>query len=769
MLQKYLTILFCFLVSSILYAQNNLAIGQWEQYLPFNQSNAVTGGNDAVYYSTGTAIAVYHREDKSIEYWSKINRLSDVGISSLLYLSSKDVLIVGYDNGNLDLVFENQTVNMVDVLLNLTIQKNKSIQSIFATEDDRVFLSTAFGIIELSIDQQSFLSTIFTDSPVHQLTEFDGMLYAALDEGIFRVDHRSNANIIDFSSWQKLGPADGLPIDYSSKAISAYRKKLYADIDGDLMRIDQGMELIFSQRDLKVEYLYSGSLHIYAGFACQKPNGDACKGTVIAIDHEEIVVEAPFNCRDRPQYVYEDAYTTIWFADRFSILKKTGSLANSCSAETILSPPSNLVQNIKVIDDALYISTGGADDNMTYLQRQSGTYVYQDNNWIEYSAFKTPALSGVRDHYQILPHPDGSKIYISTIFSGLVEFDGTDFMIYNSTNSPLKRLIGDVGAERVFGIAFDKDLNLWMTNFGTANPLKILRSDGSWKSIKPQGSNFLSFIVIDPNGYKWISSETSGEGLIVFDEGDLDDPTDDRSRIINTSNSELQNNRVRSLAIDQDGSVWVGTDQGAVVFSCPDPFDASCDGNRPKVLQDGFLAFLLENERVNTIAVDPANRKWFGTDNGIFLQSPSGDEEILHFNTENSPLYSDKIIELEVDPKTGILYIGTDQGVMSFRSDAVQGKEFHSSELISFPNPVRPDYDGPIAIKGLANDSKVKITDVQGRIVFQTTSLGSQVIWDGRDFSGRRVQSGVYYIFGSTNAFFGQTDTVIGKLLFIGH
>ncbi len=748
-------------------AQSKLALGQWEQYLPFNISNDVTGGNGSIFYSTGTAILVL-RADQSTEFWTKINRLNDVDISAIYYFEAQKVLVVGYENGNLDLVYEDRTVNKVDLLINQGIQTSKAVHSIFSDAKNRIYLSCPFGLVVFDLEQNAFVSTLFTPAPVAQLTEFEDKLYMALgNEGIYYIDQRQS-NFSDFGAWKKLDTDQGLPENYSAFAVSAFDDKLYADLNGELVRIDQGMELQYSQRGFRVKYLYSGADHLYAGLQCLDPGGMECKGKLVAIDKNELLKEAAANCVDRPEHIFEAPNGTLWFADRFSILKRAVSIDQICTTEAITGPPSHFVQNIKVIDEGLYITTGGADDNMTYRQRLAGTYLLKDNIWTEFSSFKVPELQGVRDHYDILPHPDGNKIYISTIFSGLLEYDGEKFTVYNESNSPLTKAIGDVGAERVFGIAFDGDKNLWMTNFGSASPIKVLKSNGEWQSFDPPGNNDLSFIAIDNKGNKWISSEDTGTGFVVFHEGDPADPDDDRLKRFDTGNSELENNRVRCILADPDGTIWVGTDQGVVVFSCADPFDESCTGNRPKVLQDGFLGYLLENERVNTIAVDPANRKWCGTDNGIFLLSASGDEQLLHFNTQNSPLFSDRIIELEIDPKTGILYIGTDRGVMAYRAEALQGKAYHQKELISYPNPVRPDYDGPIAIKGLANNSKVKITNVQGQIVFETLSLGGQVIWDGRDFNGRRVQSGVYYIFGSVSDFFGKTEGATGKLLFIG-
>jgi hypothetical protein len=230
---------------------------------------------------------------------------------------------------------------------------------------------------------------------------------------------------------------------------------------------------------------------------------------------------------------------------------------------------------------------------------------------------------------------------------------------------------------------------------------------------------------------------------------------------------------VRCVAADLDGDVWVGTEQGIVIFECGgSAFDpAICQGTLRPVEQDGFLGFLLETEDVTTIAVDGANRKWVGTQNGVFLLSPDGREELARFTTGNSPLLDNAVIDIAVNPLNGEVWIGTQRGIISYQADAVEEGATHAAEIEVYPNPVRPEYEGPITIRGLPRDAEVKITDVNGRLVFETIAQGGQAIWDGRDYTGRKVASGVYLIFSSSNSSFagfdGRSDAASGKIVFI--
>ena len=191
----------------------------------------------------------------------------------------------------------------------------------------------------------------------------------------------------------------------------------------------------------------------------------------------------------------------------------------------------------------------------------------------------------------------------------------------------------------------------------------------------------------------------------------MDDRGDDKLRFLDngTMPKELQSARINCMAVDIDGRVWVGTTNGVAYYECGnDPFSTKCVGRLVVSGLGGIGEYLLREKGVNTIAIDGANRKWFGTTSGIFVQSPDGREEVLKFNTENSPLLSNNVTAINIRQSTGEVFIGTDKGLMSYRSDAIRGNEFNKeSEVFAYPNPVRPDYTGPIAIKGLAQAGRV--------------------------------------------------------------
>jgi hypothetical protein len=226
-------------------------------------------------------------------------------------------------------------------------------------------------------------------------------------------------------------------------------------------------------------------------------------------------------------------------------------------------------------------------------------------------------------------------------------------------------------------------------------------------------------------------------------------------------------NDVYSFVQDKEGAIWVGTSNGIAVYFDPESvFEVSpLYADQPGLdLNDGIYHPLLENVTVTAIAVDGGNRKWCGTKgDGLFLISDDGQHELEHFTTENSPLISDEITSLAYDGKTGILYIGTQLGLVSYRTDS-KDSEGSFGKVYAYPNPVRENYKGDIYITGLVYDTNVKITTVSGRLVYETTSNGGQAVWNGKDLAGNRVHTGVYLAFCSAP---DGTESGVAKILFI--
>lgn len=750
-------------------AQGDLGIGEWSAHLPYNIGKTVTQSATRIYYGTESGILAILKEDSTqAEFFSKVDGLSDVSPQWIRFHDNLNILVIGYANGNIDILSTDGVSNINDIVRNTTIQGDKSINHIFFDSGNLAYLSTPFGLVVLDLVNERFLSTVFTNSPVSGFTIHQNKFFVSTESGIYVYDPASPNIIEDFGKWQKI--RDGLPSSYAAQAIAVHQDILYAGINGDLYKMVQDtFRFLYEKPGFTLQFISPEGSSLMAGMKCD----NECIGNVFFFLNGEFWHENGLHCAPRPLYAIEDEKGRVWYADEFPGFKIAENTFTPCDVLSFNTPYSGSVSELEVKDGILYVATGGVSESYGYTYNRDGFYTYDRVKWKTYNEFTDPdlAATGLLMFFRILPHPSQNKVFVGSYWGGLLEYDFNTYKVYDDTNSSLQGAVGDEARERITGLAFDDNENLWITNFLAARPLSVLKRDGTWKSFDFPCSNItnVSQIVIDHRGYKWIMLASRAASIIVYDDnGTIDNDLDDRCIQLSSSNTAIPSNSVYTLAVDLDGDIWVGTAEGPVVFDGGADIFGGHTGSRVKVEQDGVLNYLFGEETIYSIAVDGANRKWFGTGSGVFVQSPSGSEEVASYNVDNSPLLSNRIIDIAIDQETGIVYIATNSGIMSLRTDAVEGDIVHSSDVYAWPNPVRPDHDGPIAIKGLARDAVVKITDIRGQILYETRSLGGQAIWDGKDLNGEPAETGVYLVFSTAGSDgFNKPDALVTKILVV--
>ncbi|MBK5271654.1 MAG: hypothetical protein JJE22_11645, partial [Bacteroidia bacterium] len=372
---------------------------------------------------------------------------------------------------------------------------------------------------------------------------------------------------------------------------------------------------------------------------------------------------------------------------------------------------------------------GDVNSSWNYLYDGDGIYIFKEGSWTNINRYRFSQIDSLLDYITIAIDPRDESIWAGSYGGGLLHIKpGPGFEIFKQNN--IGATVGDPTSYRISGLAFDNDNNLWISNFGSTQPLRVRKSDGSWKYFSLPffvTGNALSQILIDDNNYKWIVSP-QGNGLICFDDGaSIDNTSDDRWKFFRggAGDGNLPSSVVICVAKDKSGYIWVGTMDGIGVIQCPqEVFSASgCEAILPVVPQGNFAGYLFKGQEVRSIAVDGADRKWVATQNGVWLISADGEKIIWQFTETNSPLLSNDVKKIAINGKTGEVYFATQKGICSFRSTATEGSEVNSNILV-FPNPVPPGYNGTIAIRGLVNNAIVKITELDGRLVFQTRALG---------------------------------------------
>ena len=749
-------LLFIFL--SVVVTASAQRIGVWKDHLPYKNAIALCEHGQQLLVATENALFIANKSDNNMQRLSKVQGLSDVGISALN--GNKTCAVVGYTNGNIDLI-KGYNIHNIPHLKNENLLGDKQINSV-TFRQEFAYLSCAFGIIELDLNDKQINNTFLLNAAgnlgVNKLVFYNDSLFAATDSGLYKSSVIDNLS--DFHSWS----AHGSPLVI--KDLGSDQSALYYTTNDSLYVYEKKKSIcpINSRSFLEPT---PGGLFLLS------PN----KGYLV---NENGITEKYSN--DLIRFV-SDIYTsgdTTWFADNANGLVK--KVFFNWQKFYPIGPVTKDVYSIDVNNSHFWVATGGID-SWNNANVKEGVFWSDYHTWTKLSNTYLEA----KDVVDVASNPfNSNEAFIATWNDGLMQLSWSDentrfektaqYNHYN-TNGHLATLNADTSSSiygwiRVKSIAFDNAGNLWGANSQVNNPLFVRKNNGDWHSFSFTSTNttntHLGDIVIDNIGQKWVIVP-GGVGLVVYnDNNTIEDVQDDKDKVVNSSlgTGNLPSTSVYSLAKDRDGEVWVGTNKGIAVFYGPENVFSGNDFDAQQILVevDGYVEYLLANETVTAIAVDGANRKWLGTQSaGVFLVSPDGTKQIHHFTEQNSPLFSNTITDIAINHQTGEVFIGTSKGLISFISDATQGYEAHQNVSV-YPNPVRPEFNGTIAIKGLVEDADIKITDLNGTLVHETTALGGQAVWDGKNGYGERVQTGVFLVFSSNS--FG-TETNVAKILFV--
>lgn len=775
-------VLFSFFLAFFLvvgYSQTELLLGEWKSLLPTNTGKHVATGNGKIFYGSDSGITVMDEDDiENPQFYTTIDGLSAINVDKLAFDDTRGELIIAYNNSIIDIFSPERIHTIRDIFSNTSIQGSKKINDIFVTEDGEfAYFATGFGILQYKLENREFGFNTFTSERVFSISLLGSKVFAATEAGCYTIDLESNANENFFGDWQLIDSSNGIGELYNSTFVEVIDESIYLAADDVIYHSsDRGItfDSIYTFDDSK---FLAQEMIAYANevmLVLRHPSGQS-QFVFFNQDNEVTLIDE--NCGDVTNSVAVDGQNRIWLGDEYRSLKYKTGINGSCERINLNSPYGFSASELNIKDDRLFVASGGVNDNFNVNVNKDGFYEYSDNEWVVKNFKTTNKIDAdVSSFFTILAHPKNDLVYAGSYYEGLYVYDSeTDEIVdffdqYNTPESGLGPTVGDFERTRIASLVFDDDDNLWMANFGAEKPLVVYTENGNWFNFNVGSNNNISDLVIDDFGYIWMIVNGNNGGVLVYDIGEsVEDPNDgDNRRFI--QNSKLPAGIAKSLAVDVTGDVWVGTTEGAMVFECGGAAlePESCNANHPKFVQEGIPAFLLQTELVQTIMIDGANRKWFGTRNGIFVQNANTDEQIAHFTAENSPLFDNDVLDLEYKEDTGEVYIATAKGIMIFRSDATGARTRHSDEIYAFPNPVTPDHTGPIAIKGLARDANVKITDLNGKLVFETTALGGQAIWDGTHYDrSSRVGAGVYLVFSSTTDTFEEPNTYVTKILVV--
>ncbi len=767
---------------------SQVGVGQWRGHLPYTSGKCVAESNEMIFFATGEAIFSYKKNNGEIEKLNKITALSDIGIGYMAYNDDYDMLIIGYNNGNIDFL-HNRTITNLSDIKRKNIPAIKTINHILFV-DDYAILSTGFGIVVVDMERKEIKYTYYIGNLGGYLqvfqTEFDGQyLYAAAKDGIYRGDYY-NDNLADYNNWDVITDlpmgdpffhlkgqefntmeyyngklivnrhepdaynADRLYI-YDDESWSYFPDSLsrscnYITNDGQNLILNRNYKLVFYNNDFEIER----DIYQYTVYGTENPPPQPIHFLPGKEDEHELIIA------DRSEGLCLQEGT--W---KHQLISINGPV----SADGF---------NVDAEGSVVYTVGGSRTKAWGGRYKHVEINMFKEETWHHLTEDQNEILEDLRDPVVVAINPQKtSQAFVGLWGKGLLELNNGELIQhYTDENSSLTQ-IPNVGYIRIGGLAFDDDQNLWVVNSGGSVPVHVRSPDGEWTGLNYNNqinAPNLGKIIVTENDHKWMILG-KGNGLFVFDDnGTPGDMSDDRTKKLNVTDEygQIISNDVHDIAQDKNGAIWLGTSKGVVVYYNPeDVFEGTAVASQvliPRNDDTDNADILLGSQTVTTVSVDGANKKWFGTEGGgIFKTSSDGITQIHNFNSSNSPLFSDNIVSMDIVPETGEVFIVTNKGVISYRGEAIEPKE-NFENVYAFPNPVRPDYNGPITIYGLVAGSIVKITDVAGNLVYETRSEGGQAIWEGTDLNGKKVHTGVYLVF-SANEDGSKSDA--SKILFI--
>ncbi len=742
---------FCLFIFPVFLFSQEPKIGEWKEYLSYSNPSFIADGNEKIYCVSSGGLFYIDLKYNSIHRLSKVNGLSDINIKKIAYNNEFNALIIVYENCNLDLIINNTIINIPDVKRK-EITGLKSVNNVY-TKQDLIYLSCSFGLVVIDLIKEEIKDTyvIGDESQSYEVTGctiLGDTIFASTSFGVFYGEKNSQF-LNNYNNWTKLNRFND-SLNYIN--ILSSESKVYTN-----------------KNNLVVDISLKNNLFV-----------ETYKDSIVYFQNSQ------------KNKILNPYFTSL----KFSTFDNRGVLWVADSINGLLAFDENVLQNtyipsgpkendlysLKYINSKLYMCHGGHVNFGVINNNQNGLSI--KNDFDQWSSLNYFDLNSSRDIINIAKLEN--KTYLASWYDGIVvlkdsEFSSNDSMLifeeyetkynYSNTNGVLDTTYYSNNRIQISDLKFDNQANLWGINNQVEKPLFVKTANDEWFSFSMNQDIvglYFDDLIITRDNKKW-GIIARGNGIFVYDDkGTLDNSLDDEYKLLNkqSGNGALNSMEVEVITEDLNGDIWVGTKEGVCVFYSPELVFTNYNFDAQQILiqQGEYGQYLLSSEQINSILVDGANRKWIGTAGaGLFLMSEDGTEEIHHFTAQNSPLFSNNIIALEINNKTGEVYIGTDRGLLSYKSDATEGMGSQENIFI-YPNPVRPSYKGLVAIRGLYTGSRVKITDINGNLIYEDTAKGGQVTWDGKDQNNSRVNTGVYLVFCTSEL--GKYK-VVDKILFV--
>ena len=732
------------------FSQNNLL---WQGYFSYFQITGLAETTNSVIASSENALFTKNLNTNELKTINSIDGLKAESISALYKSNSKNITFVGNTNGLLLLVqADGSLLYKNGILTELPVPATIKKINHFTEYNNKIYISADYGITVFDLQTLEFGDSYYignggAQTRILQTTVLNNELYAVTDFAGIKKINVDNPNAIDYNQWTVFD------IGFWAGITTFNNQIVGLNTDGNVARYNGSVFVPFINlfqagidiRTADSKLIVSTVNKIYVfNTAFQQ---------IAQVQNSQFL---PLNVKFRCATIVNNE---IFIATLNNGLFST-SIANPTTFinTTPSGPLSNQIFRVKKSSSSLYALYGAySRDYNPYVNGGPGAFDINKYSASGWSIIPYASLLGAKSLSNIAFNPSNeNQFYASSYFSGLLKVTNdiaTNLYTYNNTGTTgLESLIvaNDPNYKdvRINGPAFDKAGNLWMTNNLVQRTLKVFKNDGQWQSydlsavISSPTTENNGILVIDKNSTKWLC--TAKNGVVGFNENLGNKLLACKSDPV----GNLPDVYVRCLAIDTKNQLWIGTSRGLRYLPSVDSFlnDTELKSRSIIILENDLAQELFFDQFILDIAVDGANRKWISTaGTGVYLVSPNGQETIYHFTKDDSPLPNNNVIDIEIDGGTGEVFFVTEKGMVSFKGIATSASNDLENVYV-YPNPVRPDYLDTVKISGLTNKSIIKITDIEGNLVFEKTSEGGTIEWDTTAFGNYKVASGVYMI-----------------------
>ena len=777
-LTRFVLLFFFFHVLSVSFFQSSKSyaqsIGSWQIYPAYTVCTYNIPVGNRIYALMENNLMAYDTDDQSITTFDWMRQLNDVTIAFIRYSEQAKRLILIYDNGNIDLLSTENDDDVVNLAqLKNSAMQNKKVNNVQIV-GSKAYVCTGFGIIVVDMDEAIISKTYNLGTSITACTTNETHIYAASAAGLWQGS--LNDNLQDKNNWKKLNNS------FAATFMEFFDGLLWAQVGNNVMTSNAEISSFSNRLQLNKATYWTKS-------ANQLLMGNAQTTCIFNTKDDYQTITGSFTWN---QLTLQG--NTFWASDGYEGLQaytledKTFQLVTQKIHPN--SPLHNYTYHLRYNGDRLMIA--GGNRHYTSTARPGTAMILEsDGTWVNFDPQSAATLLPkeiYQDVTNIVCDPnDASHFYVGTTRSGIFEFKDDKCVGHiGLENSPMQSILPSAPAPQNFvvgdGLQYDREGNLWVLNCTQGRQdttIRVMRPNGTWTGIpcpEVQAASTLDNIYFDSRGWAWITSRRmDARGIFMLDyKNTIDNSADDhrqlRGTLINQDGTSYSPDGFFCAAEDIDGSMWVGTNLGPFLISDPSTFrNTNFTFEQVKVSRNdgsGLADYLLNGIPITAIAIDGGGRKWFGTqENGIFFISADCQEEIYHFTTENSPIPSDDIFDIVIHPSNGQVMFATDKGLCSFVSDATAPEEELVKDSIQiFPNPVEPDYNGPIIVRGLVEDCEVKITSSTGQLIMKGISNGGTFTWNGCNAHGKRVASGIYNLIANTS---DGKKAVIRKIAFI--